>query len=143
MEFCALAEPGTGYYFYFFHLKRAQKLTTLNYQRFPLQGGYAHPLSRKWQAKCQLTTSMFMYPIFITDDPNASVEIPTLAGQRSRWGVNKLEEFIGPWVKKGLESVILFGVPFDCVKVCSISLSFPLCVSLNLVISVGWTRNTC
>ena len=86
---------------------------------------------------------MFMYPIFITDDPNASVEIPTLAGQRSRWGVNKLEEFIGPWVKKGLESVILFGVPFDCVKVCSISLSFPLCVSLNLVISVGWTRNTC
>ena len=87
--------------------------------------------------------SMFMYPVFITDDPNASVEIPTLAGQRSRWGVNKLEEFIGPWVKKGLESVILFGVPFDCVKVCPISLSFPLCVSLNLVISVGWTRNTC
>lgn len=60
---------------------------------------------------------MFMYPIFITDDPNASVEIPTLPGQR-RWGVNKLEEFIGPLVKKGLESVILFGVPFNCVKVC-------------------------
>ena len=57
-----------------------------------------------------------MYPIFITDDPNASVEIPTLPGQR-RWGVNKLEEFIGPLVKKGLESVILFGVPFNCVKV--------------------------
>ena len=59
---------------------------------------------------------MFMYPIFITDDPNASVEIPTLPGQR-RWGVNKLEEFIGPLVKKGLESVILFGVPLNCVKV--------------------------
>ena len=58
-----------------------------------------------------------MYPIFITDDPNASVEIPTLPGQR-RWGVNKLEEFIGPLVNKGLESVILFGVPFNCVKVC-------------------------
>jgi len=80
-----------------------------------LQGGYAHPLSRKWQAKRQLTKSMFMYPIFITDDPNASVDIPTLPGQR-RWGVNKLEEFIGPLVKKGLESVILFGVPLDCVK---------------------------
>ncbi|KAF9565557.1 tetrapyrrole biosynthesis, porphobilinogen synthase [Agrocybe pediades] len=80
-----------------------------------LQGGYAHPLSRKWQAKQQLTKSMFMYPIFITDDADASVEIPTLPGQR-RWGVNKLVEFIGPLVKKGLESVILFGVPLSCVK---------------------------
>ena len=85
---------------------------------------------------------MFMYPIFITDDPDASVEIPTLPGQR-RWGVNKLEDFIDPLIKKGLESVILFGVPFKCVKVCSFSLSIFLCVSLNLVISVGWTRNTC
>lgn len=59
---------------------------------------------------------MFMYPIFITDDPDASVEIPTLPGQR-RWGVNKLESFIGPLVQKGLESVILFGVPLTCVKV--------------------------
>jgi hypothetical protein len=60
---------------------------------------------------------MFMYPIFITDDPNAMVEIPTLPGQ-CRWGVNKLEEFIGPLVKKGLASVILFGVPMYCEKVC-------------------------
>ena len=59
---------------------------------------------------------MFMYPIFITDDADASSEIPTLPGQR-RWGVNKLEGFIGPLVKKGLESVILFGVPLTCVKV--------------------------
>lgn len=59
---------------------------------------------------------MFMYPIFITDNPDASVEIATLPGQR-RWGVNKLEGFIGPLVQKGLESVILFGVPLKCVKV--------------------------
>jgi porphobilinogen synthase len=57
-----------------------------------------------------------MYPIFITDDPEASVVIQSLPGQR-RWGVNKLEEFIGPLVKKGLKSVILFGVPLNCVKV--------------------------
>lgn len=81
-----------------------------------LQGGYQHPLSRSWQARRHLTKSMFMYPIFITDDPNASVVIPSLPGQR-RWGVNKLEEFLGPLVKKGLESVILFGVPFNCKKV--------------------------
>ena len=59
---------------------------------------------------------MLMYPIFITDDPEASVEIKTLPGQR-RWGVNRLEEFLGPLVKKGLQSVILFGVPLKCEKV--------------------------
>jgi len=58
---------------------------------------------------------MLMYPIFITDDPDASVEIPTLPNQR-RWGINKLEGFLGPLVKKGLQSVILFGVPFNCQK---------------------------
>jgi porphobilinogen synthase len=59
---------------------------------------------------------MFMYPIFITDDPNASVLIPSLPGQR-RWGVNKLVAFLEPLVKKGLSSVILFGVPLNCTKV--------------------------
>jgi len=58
---------------------------------------------------------MFMYPIFITDDPEASVPIPSLPGQR-RWGVNKLQEFLQPLVEKGLQSVILFGVPLQCIK---------------------------
>jgi len=58
---------------------------------------------------------MLMYPIFITDDPDASVEIATLPGQR-RWGVNKLEGFLSPLVQKGLKSVILFGVPLKCEK---------------------------
>jgi len=80
-----------------------------------LQGGYQHPLSRSWQDRRQLTKSMFMYPIFITDDPDASVVIPTLPGQR-RWGVNQLEGFLGPLVQKGLCSVILFGVPLKCQK---------------------------
>jgi len=59
---------------------------------------------------------MFMYPIFITDEPDASIEIASLPGQR-RWGVNQLESFIGPLVAKGLESIILFGVPLNCSKV--------------------------
>ncbi|XP_006461195.1 hypothetical protein AGABI2DRAFT_192728 [Agaricus bisporus var. bisporus H97] len=80
-----------------------------------LQGGYQHPLSRSWQTRSALTKSMFMYPIFITDDPNARVEIPSLPGQ-CRWGVNQLEAFLGPLVKKGLRSVILFGVPLNCPK---------------------------
>ncbi|KAA1469326.1 tetrapyrrole biosynthesis porphobilinogen synthase [Dentipellis sp. KUC8613] len=80
-----------------------------------LQGGYAHPLSREWQSRRKIDKSMLMYPIFITDDPKAHVEIPSLPGQ-ARWGVDRLEEFLGPLVKKGLKSVILFGVPLNCVK---------------------------
>lgn len=89
-----------------------------------LQGGYQHPLSRTWQAERQLTKSMLMYPIFLTDNPDASDIIATLPGQR-RWGVNKLDEFLRPLVNKGLKSVILFGVPLSTPKV---SLSWlPLC----------------
>ncbi|KAG8968404.1 Aminolevulinate dehydratase [Tulasnella sp. 419] len=80
-----------------------------------LQGGYNHPLSRTWQSQRQLTKSMLMYPIFITDDPQASVTINSLPGQK-RWGVDRLEEFLGPLVTKGLKSVILFGVPLNCEK---------------------------
>jgi porphobilinogen synthase len=81
-----------------------------------LQGGYQHPLSRSWQSRRGLTKEMLMYPIFITDDPGASTEIKSLPGQR-RWGVDRLEEFLGPLIKKGLGSVILFGVPMKCEKV--------------------------
>jgi len=80
-----------------------------------LQGGYHHPLARTWQSKRQLTKSMLMYPIFISDEPDADEVIATLPGQR-RWGVDKLEGFLGPLVKKGLQSVILFGVPLKCDK---------------------------
>jgi len=80
-----------------------------------LQGGYAHPLAREWQGRRQLTKSMLMYPIFITDDPKAHVEIQSLPGQ-ARWGVDRLAGFLGPLVARGLQSVILFGVPMLCQK---------------------------
>jgi len=57
-----------------------------------------------------------MYPIFITDDPDAEVEIKSLPKQK-RWGLNKLEGFLAPLVAKGLASVILFGVPLHAKKV--------------------------
>lgn len=66
---------------------------------------------------------MLMYPIFITDDPDASVIINSLPGQR-RWGINQLEAFIGPLMKKGLQSVILFGVPMNCEKVIDQNIEF-------------------
>lgn len=81
-----------------------------------LQGGYHHPVTREWQGRRSLTKDMLIYPIFITDDPEAEVEIATLPGQK-RWGVEKLEKFLAPLVGKGLRSVILFGVPLLCQKV--------------------------
>ncbi|KAG0171828.1 Aminolevulinate dehydratase [Apophysomyces sp. BC1034] len=75
-----------------------------------LHGGYHHPMTRSWQAERQLKKNMLMYPLFITDDPNALDPIPSLPEQY-RIGINKLKAFIAPLVKKGLGSVILFGVP--------------------------------
>ena len=87
---------------------------------------------------------MFMYPIFITDESNACVEIPSLPGQ-CRWGVNRLEGFLGPLVEKGLRSVILFGVPLTLEKVLSFTprnLRAGLCCSPNLVRVSGCPRDT-
>lgn len=80
-----------------------------------LQGGYFHPLLRSLQGERHLTKDMLMYPLFITDDPDAEVEITTLPGQK-RWGINRLAGFLRPLVAKGLRSVILFGVPLKMQK---------------------------
>lgn len=78
-----------------------------------------HPTLRTYQNNGRnLTKAMFMYPIFISDDPEAEQVISTLPGQK-RWGINKLEGFLTPLVQKGLKAVILFGVPMQMVKVSS------------------------
>lgn len=56
-----------------------------------------------------------MYPIFVTDDPNARVEIKSLPGQ-CRWGLDRLKELLEPLVAKGLTSVLIFGVPVSSEK---------------------------
>ncbi|GAA5851723.1 hypothetical protein JCM8547_001185 [Rhodosporidiobolus lusitaniae] len=80
-----------------------------------LAAGYHHPLLRSLQAERHLTKDMLMYPIFITDEPDAEVEILSLPGQK-RWGLNRLQSFLAPLVAKGLRSVILFGVPLHMQK---------------------------
>ncbi|OCK72933.1 tetrapyrrole biosynthesis, porphobilinogen synthase [Lepidopterella palustris CBS 459.81] len=75
-----------------------------------LHGGYSHPLARSWQAERQLTKSMLIYPLFISDQPDEESLIPSLPGQY-RFGLNRLVDFLTPLVAKGLKSVILFGVP--------------------------------
>ncbi|EPX75259.1 porphobilinogen synthase Hem2 [Schizosaccharomyces octosporus yFS286] len=80
-----------------------------------LHSGYSHPLFREWQATRSITKSALMYPIFITDDDDAKVQIPSMPNQY-RWGVNRLQEFLSPLVERGLRSVILFGVITDSSK---------------------------
>jgi len=75
-----------------------------------LHGGYSHPLSRSWQAERQLTKSMLIFPLFISDQDDEETLIPSLPDQYRR-GINKLVPFLEPLVRKGLRSVILFGVP--------------------------------
>lgn len=50
------------------------------------------------------------HPVFITDEPDAQVPLGGMPNQY-RWGVNRLEGFLRPLVERGLQSVILFGVP--------------------------------
>ena len=75
-----------------------------------LHGGYSHPLARSWQAERQLTKSMLIYPLFISDQADEETLIPSLPNQHRR-GINKVVPFLEPLLQKGLKSVILFGVP--------------------------------
>ena len=54
---------------------------------------------------------MLLY-LFFSTDSNAKEPIASLPGV-SRLGVNCLIEFLNPLVKKGLHSVLLFGVASD------------------------------
>jgi porphobilinogen synthase len=53
---------------------------------------------------------MLIYPLFITDNPDEETPIPSLPNQYRR-GVNKLIPFLAPLIRRGLRSVMLFGVP--------------------------------
>ncbi|PHH80835.1 hypothetical protein CDD82_1493 [Ophiocordyceps australis] len=75
-----------------------------------LHGGYFHPLARSWQAERQLTKSMLIYPLFVTDGDDDMILVPSLPGQH-QLSVSKLVTFLEPLVHKGLRSVMLFGVP--------------------------------
>ncbi|PCH04200.1 Porphobilinogen synthase [Penicillium occitanis (nom. inval.)] len=77
-----------------------------------LHAGYSHPLARSWQAERQLTKEMLIYPLFVTDNPDEETPIPSLPNQCRR-GLNRLVPFLTPLVRKGLRSVMLFGVPLN------------------------------
>lgn len=53
---------------------------------------------------------MLIYPLFMSDQDDEEVLIPSLPNQHRR-GINRLVPFLEPLIHKGLRSVILFGVP--------------------------------
>jgi len=77
---------------------------------------FFHPTLRAWQSpNTAITAGNLMYPLFIVDEPDDIQPIASMPGQ-SRYGVNRLVEALEPLVKKGLKSVLLFGVPGKIVK---------------------------
>jgi porphobilinogen synthase len=53
---------------------------------------------------------MLIYPLFISDQPDEETLIPSLPNQYRR-GLNRIIPYLEPLVRKGLKSVVLFGVP--------------------------------
>ncbi|TRZ03571.1 hypothetical protein DNTS_013489 [Danionella cerebrum] len=81
-----------------------------------LHSGYFHPTLRFWQTcATDLRPENLIYPIFISDSPDAVEPIASLPGQ-ARYGVNKIEGLLGPLVEKGLKCVLIFGVPAKIAK---------------------------
>ncbi|KAJ2451323.1 Aminolevulinate dehydratase, partial [Coemansia sp. RSA 2424] len=56
-----------------------------------LHAGYHNPVQRPWQVERTLTKGSLMYPIFITDEADSLIPIPSMPNQ-NRIGVNRLEE---------------------------------------------------
>ncbi|KAI9341131.1 hypothetical protein BDR26DRAFT_802352 [Obelidium mucronatum] len=76
-----------------------------------LHSSIAHPTLRQWSLiHNSLSASSLVLPVFVTSDPNGVEPIAAMPGV-ARYGVNKLKGFLGPLVAKGLQTVILFGVP--------------------------------
>lgn len=81
-----------------------------------LHSGYFHPVLRSWQAAATaFNATNLIYPIFVTDSPDAVELIASLPGQ-ARYGVNKLQEVLQPLVADGLKCVLIFGVPSNAAK---------------------------
>ncbi|XP_019365931.1 PREDICTED: delta-aminolevulinic acid dehydratase [Gavialis gangeticus] len=81
-----------------------------------LHSGYFHPILRSWQTTATaFDASNLIYPIFVTDNPDAEEPIASLPGQ-ARYGVNRLEGMLRPLVEDGLKCVLIFGVPSKVPK---------------------------
>lgn len=80
-----------------------------------LKSGISTPLSREWQQEKILTKSKLVCPIFVLDISDEQTEIENMPGIK-RYGPSNALEYIKDLTKKGLRSVIIFGVTTDVTK---------------------------
>lgn len=74
-----------------------------------LHSSFSQPLLKRWNTECTLSADNFIYPVFVSDAEHGSEAIKSLPGQ-SRWSIEALPELLDPLVKKGLRSIMIFGV---------------------------------
>ncbi|XP_023169948.1 delta-aminolevulinic acid dehydratase [Drosophila hydei] len=75
-----------------------------------LHSAIHHPTLRLLQESgCEILPYNLMYPVFIISNDDDVQPIASMPGI-SRYGLNRLREHLEPLVKKGLTSVLLFGV---------------------------------
>ena len=80
---------------------------------------------------------MLVYPLFISDNENDATSIPSLPDQK-RWGLKTLVPYLETLVRKGLRSVILFGVPLkpgtkDALGTCADDPKGPVIQAIRLI----------
>lgn len=81
-----------------------------------LHSGYSHPVLRVWQTtSASISASNLIYPIFVTDGEYTEEPISSMPNQ-CRYGVKKLKDAIQPLVDKGLQAILIFGVPKNLPK---------------------------
>ncbi|KAH8369683.1 hypothetical protein KR093_000595 [Drosophila rubida] len=75
-----------------------------------LHSGIHHPTLRLLQESgCEILPHNLMYPVFIVSNDDDEQQIKSMPGI-FRFGLNRLREHLTPLMKKGLSSVLLFGV---------------------------------
>ncbi len=74
-----------------------------------LHPGYASDVLRSWQGERTPEPWRLIYPLFVSDRPNACEPIAAMPGQ-FRWGADRVVEALAEPVADGLRAVLLFGV---------------------------------
>lgn len=65
---------------------------------------------RRIVRETRISKDSLVYPFFVTEGTNIKEEIKTMPGQY-RWSIDRLYELFDELLKKGVKSVLIFGIP--------------------------------
>lgn len=78
-----------------------------------LHSSFGNELLQTWQStNARYNIDQLVYPVFVLDILGEKREIESMPGQY-QWSVDRLDELLGPLVKNGLKSILIFGVVTD------------------------------